>query len=62
MAVRIFTVDAFAAAAFEGNPAAVVLVEEDKVLSEDQMKKLAAEMNLSETAFVQELPGRWVLL
>ena len=55
---RIYTVDAFAAAAFEGNPAAVVLVEEGKVIGEEQMKKLAAEMNLSETAFVQELPGR----
>jgi PhzF family phenazine biosynthesis protein len=48
--LQIFQVDAFADQIFRGNPAAVVLVEGD--LSDAQMQSIAAENNLSETAFV----------
>ncbi|MEO8215908.1 MAG: PhzF family phenazine biosynthesis protein [Acidobacteriota bacterium] len=50
MPLEIFHVDAFASAPFTGNPAAVVLLEEPA--SPEWMQKVAAEMNLSETAFV----------
>lgn len=47
--LTIFQVDAFAENTFEGNPAAVVPLEE--WLSDDLLLKIAAENNLSETAF-----------
>lgn len=50
MAIKIFQVDAFASKPFTGNPAAVCLLEEPK--PDDWMQSVAAEMNLSETAFV----------
>lgn len=46
---NIFTVDAFTAAPFAGNPAAVCPLEAPA--EEAWMKNVAAEMNLSETAF-----------
>lgn len=46
-------VDAFSRVAFQGNPAAVCLLEE--AADEAWMQALAAEMNLSETAFVRSL-------
>jgi PhzF family phenazine biosynthesis protein len=48
--VPIFQVDAFADAAFRGNPAAVCLL--DAPASAEWMQHVAAEMNLSETAFL----------
>jgi len=51
--IPLYHVDAFADEPFEGNPAAVCLLEqpyEDRVL-----RAIAAEMNLSETAFLQTL-------
>ncbi len=48
--LQIFQVDAFADQVFKGNPAAVVLVEGE--LDDAQMQSIAAENNLSETAFV----------
>lgn len=50
MGVPIFQVDAFAERPFRGNPAAVCLLE--KARNEDWMQSVAAEMNLSETAFL----------
>ena len=50
--LRLFIVDAFADEAFSGNPAAVCLVE--GVMSGQQMQAIAAEVNLSDTAFVRE--------
>jgi PhzF family phenazine biosynthesis protein len=47
----MFTVDAFTDAAFAGNPAAVCLLEDAR--PEAWMQRVAAEMNLSETAFVE---------
>eukprot|EP01087_Luapelamoeba_hula_P009986 TRINITY_DN2615_c0_g1_i4.p1 TRINITY_DN2615_c0_g1~~TRINITY_DN2615_c0_g1_i4.p1 ORF type:complete len:743 (-),score=102.60 TRINITY_DN2615_c0_g1_i4:98-2326(-) len=46
----IFTVDAFAAAPYTGNPAAVCMLRHE--LADEQMLRIANEMNLSETAFV----------
>ncbi|RYG68185.1 PhzF family phenazine biosynthesis protein [bacterium] len=55
--IPIFTVDAFTgrigARELRGNPAAVVVLDEPK--EEDWMLAVAAEMNLSETAFVRQL-------
>ena len=48
--VPMYQVDAFTGEPFRGNPAAVCLL--DAFLPEDTMKKIAQEMNLSETAFV----------
>lgn len=53
MQLAIAIIDAFTNQTFQGNPAATVLVEQ---FPEDtQMQKIAAEMNLSETAFVMPL-------
>jgi PhzF family phenazine biosynthesis protein len=60
-----FQVDAFAERPFAGNPAAICLL--DAPLSEQQMQEIAAENNLSETAFIDMrgdregavLPLRW---
>ena len=51
MSVALFHVDAFASAPFTGNPAAVCLL--DAPVDEQWMQHVAAEMNLSETAFVR---------
>ena len=48
--IPLYQVDAFTNQPFSGNPAAVCLLEED--LSPEDMLRIAAEMNLSETAFV----------
>lgn len=50
MTIPIYQVDAFATAAFAGNPAAVCLLENEA--SPEWMQQVAAEMNLSETAFI----------
>jgi predicted PhzF superfamily epimerase YddE/YHI9 len=49
-AMRLFQVDAFAERAFGGNPAGVCLVEGS--VDAEWMQSVAAEMNLSETAFL----------
>ena len=50
MTLPLFIVDAFASRPFTGNPAAITLL--DRAADEAWMKRVAAEMNLSETAFV----------
>src|SRR5687768_12931032 len=50
MPIPIYTVDAFTAAPFAGNPAAVCLLPAPK--DDAWMRGVAAEMNLSETAFM----------
>ncbi len=52
--MEVFVVDAFTDRPFSGNPAAVCIVRGEQ-LSEDKMQAIAAEMNLSETAFVSPL-------
>ena len=49
MKLTIYQVDAFAEKVFQGNPAAVIPLED--WLEEDLMQKIAMENNLSETAF-----------
>ena len=51
---KIFHIDAFASRPFTGNPAVVCLLTEPK--TEEWMQAVAAEMNLSETAFVARDP------
>jgi len=58
MRVPLFHVDAFIGRAFTGNPAAVCLL--DAWLDDESLRKVAAENNLSETAFLvprPDLPG-----
>ncbi|MEP0545753.1 MAG: PhzF family phenazine biosynthesis protein [Rhodothermales bacterium] len=50
MPVPMYQVDAFTDTAFRGNPAAVCLL--DRAASAEWMQHVAAEMNLSETAFL----------
>ncbi len=50
MELEITVVDAFTDAVFGGNPAAVIIT--DEWLSDDLMQSIAAENNLSETAFL----------
>jgi PhzF family phenazine biosynthesis protein len=61
MKLRLFQVDAFAERVFEGNPAAVCPL--DEWLDDALLQAIAAENNLSETAYVvAEPPGfrlRW---
>jgi len=47
--IAIYQVDAFSKKAFGGNPAAVCVL--DKWISDELMQSIAAEINLSETAF-----------
>lgn len=56
MSIPVFQVDAFTAEPFKGNPAAVCLLESP--LEDDVMQAIAAEMNLSETAFVSSVEQR----
>jgi len=50
MKLKMYQVDAFADKLFSGNPAAVVILESP--LKDEVMQSIAAENNLSETAFV----------
>ena len=55
MELQLFQVDAFTRRPFQGNPAAVCLLDEE--IPAAVMQAIAAEMNLSETAFVRPLDG-----
>ena len=56
MSTRIIQVDSFTDRPFAGNPAAICLL--DAAAPEPWMQHVAAEMNLSETAFVHPIePG-----
>jgi PhzF family phenazine biosynthesis protein len=50
--MKIFQVDSFTNSAFKGNPAGVCILTNEK--SDEWMQKTAAEMNLSETAFLSK--------
>ena len=56
MGIRISQVDAFTNRKFAGNPAAVCVLSQPA--EESWMQNVAAEMNLSETAFAHRLE-RW---
>ncbi len=55
LSVPIYTVDAFADRPFAGNPAGVCLLDAPR--EAEWMQSIAAEMNLSETAFVSPHAG-----
>lgn len=59
MALKILQVDAFTHKAFAGNPAAVCVT--DTPLQAALMQAIAAEMNLSETAFLWPMEGGYGL-
>jgi PhzF family phenazine biosynthesis protein len=54
MSVPLYQVDAFTGAPFTGNPAAVCMLPAPR--DPDWMQQVAAEMNLSETAFLRPQP------
>ncbi len=54
--MKIYQVDTFTHEKFKGNPACVCVLPEGYIAAEKWMQTLAAEMNLSETAFVQAQP------
>jgi PhzF family phenazine biosynthesis protein len=56
MSLPLFMVDAFTAKPFAGNPAAVCLLRAGEWPDSRWMQSVAAEMNLSETAFVRPNP------
>ncbi|CAN9506969.1 unnamed protein product [Ophioblennius macclurei] len=53
MEIPVYTVDAFTNLPFKGNPAAICPLLHE--LSDEMYQKIAAEMNLSETAFIIRL-------
>ena len=59
MPLPLFQVDSFTTEPFGGNPAAVVLLDGDR--PDGWMTAVAAEMNLSETAFLQRRDDTWGL-
>jgi PhzF family phenazine biosynthesis protein len=59
MGIPLFLVDAFTAEPFAGNPAAVCLL--DRPADAGWMQQVAAEMNLSETAFLVPRGGDYDL-
>jgi PhzF family phenazine biosynthesis protein len=59
MTIPIYVVDAFTNERFSGNPAAVCLLSAP--MPEEWMQKVAAEMNLSETAFLSPYKNGYLL-
>lgn len=55
LTLPFFQVDAFTAERFRGNPAAILATPDP--LTDAQMLAIAAENNLSETAFIRRRPG-----
>ena len=55
----LFHVDAFTERAFRGNPAGVVVLDADR--DDAWLQSVAAELNLSETAFLRGSGGTWRL-
>lgn len=55
---QLYIADAFTSEKFGGNPAGVVLLKEGEAFPKDElMRKTAAELRYSETAFIRPLPG-----
>jgi PhzF family phenazine biosynthesis protein len=59
MSTRLLLIDAFTDGPFSGNPAAVCLL--NTFVASDWMQAVAAELNQSETAFIQPLSNGWGL-
>ncbi|KAL8292798.1 hypothetical protein RQP46_001410 [Phenoliferia psychrophenolica] len=56
------TVDAFTSTPFSGNPAAVLILLSSSSLADTKLQSIAAEFNLSETAFACPIPPPPLLL
>ena len=56
MSNPFFIVDVFSESAYSGNPLAVVI--DTSSLSESMMQTIAAEMNFSETTFINPTPEK----
>jgi PhzF family phenazine biosynthesis protein len=56
--LQIFQIDAFTSEAFKGNPAAVCILDEK--YDDSTLQNIAAEMNLSETAFPLPLEDKTI--
>lgn len=54
--METYIVDSFTNEVFKGNPAGVCIIKQP--ISEDLMLKIAQELNLSETAFIQQLENK----
>ena len=52
--MKIFQVDAFTSEKYKGNPAAVCILPSDNPVEDEWLQNVAAEMNLPETAFLQQ--------
>ncbi|MFN2174236.1 MAG: PhzF family phenazine biosynthesis protein, partial [Candidatus Promineifilaceae bacterium] len=59
MTIELYQIDAFTSRPFAGNPAAVCFVQEPA--DAQWMQNVAAEMNLSETAFLWPLEDGYSL-
>lgn len=59
MTIPLYQIDAFTDRPFAGNPAAVCLLTDERPA--EWMQAVAAEMNLSETAFVRPIDGGFSL-
>lgn len=59
MRFPFFQLDAFGDAPFSGNPAAVCVPPED--VGEERMQAIAAQLNLSETAFLRPSSDGWAI-
>ncbi len=59
MKIPIYQVDAFASEVFSGNPAAVCLL--DEWIDDNRLQSIAAENNLSETAFLVQNDNNFVI-
>lgn len=57
--MKLYIVDAFTNKPFGGNPAAVCLL--DAEITDYRLQEIAAEMNLSETAFLIKQEGGYLL-
>jgi len=53
--LELYQIDAFTNEAFKGNPAGVCFLQEDK--DNTWLQNFAAEMNLSETAYLKQIDG-----
>ncbi len=58
--LKLYQIDAFTTRLFGGNPAAVVMMNDDTWLGDRLLQAIAAENNLAETAYV--VPRRDVCL
>jgi PhzF family phenazine biosynthesis protein len=59
--MQLYQVDAFTDKIFKGNPAGVCILSVEKLKDENLLQNIAAEMNLSETAFLSKLGAEYQL-